>query len=86
MGWKAIERLSCLIREEKGLRLTCNECGHTAEPDVRTLRQQVTLRGGFWASLSELHKYIRCGQCGSKGFRYELLPLTPPTSDGPGAE
>jgi hypothetical protein len=84
MGWKAIERRSCLIREDKRLRLTCNECGHTAEPDVPTLRQQMTLRGGFWAKLTKLHISIRCGRCGSKDFGYELLALTSPEADEPG--
>lgn len=78
MGFGPIERLSCLIREDKGIRFTC-ACGHVAEPDVRTLRHRVTLKGGFWAKLSELRKYVRCGECGAKDFRFEIIPLQPPT-------
>jgi hypothetical protein len=73
MGWRPIEALSCLVREDKRLKLVC-ECGHFAEPDILELRSRLSrLRGGFWAKLADLPKYLRCGNCGSKNFRYELL-------------
>jgi hypothetical protein len=77
MGWKKIETLRCLVREDKRLRLTC-ECGHIAEPDTRELIEAIYQRhNDWWASLTDLPKHLRCGQCGSKSFTYELVPLLP---------
>jgi hypothetical protein len=77
--WKPIDSLSALTREELRLRLTCSECGHTAEPDIDELRHQVKLRGGFWSKLTDLPTYLRCGECGSKTFRHEIIPRSAQT-------
>lgn len=74
MGFRPIETLSCLTREDKRLRLTC-PCGHTAEPDIMELRGKMNRRrGGFWAKLTDLPQHLHCGQCGSKSFRIQIIP------------
>ena len=77
MGWKPIETLTCLLREDKRLRLVC-PCGHVAEPDVRALRSAVWIRKrDFEARLADLKKHLRCGACGGKDFGYEIVPPLP---------
>jgi hypothetical protein len=76
MGFRKIETMACLIREEKRLKLIC-ECGHSAEPGTTELmRLLYRKRGGFWARLTDLPEHLHCGMCGGKRFRFELLPLS----------
>lgn len=73
MGWGPPDCIDHLIRDGLRLRLIC-QCGHVAEPDVGELRAALNKRGGYRLDLADLNRNLRCGQCGGKSFRYELIP------------
>ena len=71
MGWGRPTCLSHRLRDDLQLKLTC-PCGHVAMPDIKELRAAVWRRSGG-EELLDLPRRLRCGICGSKRFRVELV-------------
>lgn len=72
MGFRKIETLHCLIREERVLKLKC-QCGHVAE--YRTEKALYALIGTIQkrkrnrsTQLSDLRTMLSCGLCQLKDF------------------
>ena len=72
MGWGPPDTVVAVIRDGYTLRLTC-PCGHVAEPDLKALREALHRLPGWRYDLADLNHNLRCGQCGGKGFRCEVI-------------
>jgi hypothetical protein len=83
MGWGPPERLAHLVRDGLAMRVTC-KCGHTADLNPADLRSTIYKRhNDWWCYLEDVPRYLRCGQCRSKSFSYELVPQAPRERDDP---
>lgn len=80
MGYRKIESLSCLLREELWLKLTC-ECGHTATIDPLPLRTELWKRCRS-IDLADLQESLRCQRCEGKRFSFEYVAKPANGSDG----
>lgn len=69
---RKIASLHDLVREGKGIRLTC-KCGFQTEPSVEKLIEELNKLGGWRFDLKDLPRNLRCFECGEKGVRYRIV-------------
>lgn len=74
-GWAPPSNLSELIRDKRVLRIKCEACGHTAEPDLRQLKRDLGMLGGYREDLSDLPRYLSCSMCGEKTVSYTTFAM-----------
>lgn len=82
MGFRKIETLSCLLREQLWLKLEC-KCGHIATIDPLPLRSRLW-RKCRSEHLKDLAQNLRCQWCGGNAFTFDYVEM--PEADITGAK